>query len=112
LCILMFMFLVSKWEGKTFWTERLETFIVINHSLISSCLQFWIITVMYQILFCAYHVALSKQYWKCQELSYTLWSDSSHMCLINADYLISNWCATSKSTLMIPDCVGRNVCRW
>jgi hypothetical protein len=58
LCILMF--LVSKWEGKTFWTERLEAFLVINHSLISSCMQFWIVTVMHQILFCTYHVALSK----------------------------------------------------
>jgi hypothetical protein len=33
LCILMFKFIVSKWEGKTFWPENLEAFLVINHSL-------------------------------------------------------------------------------
>jgi len=113
LCILMFKFLVSKWEGKTFWTERLEAFLVINHFLISSCMQFWVVTVMCQILFCVYCVAWVKQfYWNWQELFYTLWPDSSHMCLINADYLISNWSATSKSTPMIPHNVERNVCSW
>lgn len=60
LYVLIFKFHVSKWEGKTFWTERFEAFLVIDHSLLSACMQFWLVTVMRQILFCTYHVALSN----------------------------------------------------
>jgi hypothetical protein len=45
LYILTFKSLLSRWEGRRLWTERQQAFPEFSLLLISSCMQFWSVSV-------------------------------------------------------------------